>query len=70
MLSGTVNAVANVSGVATFANLVVNAPAAGLRLRAQATFPGGNETGTSDPFDVGFIDDARDGHDHQLLGDL
>ena len=53
VLSGTSTAVADVSGIATFANLVVNAPAAGLRLRAQATFPGGAETGTSDPFDVG-----------------
>ena len=58
MLSGSVNAVADVSGVATFANLRVNAPAAGLRLRAQATFPGGFETGTSDPFDVGGLDET------------
>jgi hypothetical protein len=54
-LTGTVNAVAGVDGIATFANLAVSAPAAGLRLRAQATFPGGAETGTSDPFDVGSL---------------
>ena len=63
-LTGTVNAVADVSGVATFANLGVSAAAAGLRLRAQATFPGGSETGTSDPFNVGYSGHC---HDHQSL---
>ena len=53
VLSGTTSAVADVSGIASFASLAVNASATGLRLRADATLPGFTATGISDPFDVG-----------------
>ena len=76
LLSGTLSAPDyRADGVATFANLAVNAPATGLRLRATATFPGVFRGGTSEPFDVGipaptnlFFITAADG-DRQGCGD-
>ena len=53
VLSGTVSALTTAGGIATFANLAVSGPAAGLRLKAEATFPGGTAAGVSEPFDVG-----------------
>jgi hypothetical protein len=69
VLSGSVNAVANVEGIATFANLAVSGPAAGLRLRALATFPGGSETGTSEPFNIGVIPAAVTITEHSFVYD-
>ena len=69
VLSGSVNAVANVEGIASFANLAVKRAGGRLRLRAQATFPGGSETGTSEPFDIGVVPAAVTITEHSFIYD-
>ncbi len=53
LLSGAAPAFADGDGIASFAALSVNLPAAGLRLRATAAAAGVVAAGTSAPFDVG-----------------